>query len=79
MVVSTAGAATVPAPHVTVVDTIGAGDAFSAGFLAWWRRHGLGREDLADLDTAAEAARFACLVASRTVEQAGASAPRIEP
>jgi fructokinase len=76
-VMSTGGTATVPAPRVSVADTIGAGDAFSAGFLAWWRHHGLSREDLADLDTATEAARFACLVAARTVEQPGASPPRM--
>ena len=29
-----------PAPTVEVVDTIGAGDAFGGGFLAWWRRAG---------------------------------------
>jgi hypothetical protein len=53
-------------------------EAFSAGFVAWWRHRGLGREDLADLDMATEAARFSCLVASRTVEQAGAFPPRVE-
>jgi fructokinase len=74
-VVSASGVATVGAPRVTVVDTIGAGDAFSAAFLAWWRHRGLTREDLSDLDASAEAARFACLVASRTVEQPGASPP----
>ena len=34
-------------PAVEVVDTIGAGDAFMGGFLACWRRNGLGREDVA--------------------------------
>ena len=77
-VLSSDGAATVASPRVTVVDTIGAGDAFSAGFLAWWRHRGLGREALSDLDTVAEAARFACLVASRTVEQPGATPPRMQ-
>ncbi len=33
-------------PNVTVVDTIGAGDAFGGGFLAWWTAHGLGQADL---------------------------------
>ena len=32
-------------PAVEVVDTIGAGDAFMGGFLACWRRGGLGRDD----------------------------------
>ncbi len=34
-------------PRVTVVDTIGAGDAFGGGFLAWWTAHGLGPADVA--------------------------------
>jgi len=38
---------TVAVPRVTVVDTIGAGDAFGGGFLAWWTAHGLGKADLA--------------------------------
>jgi fructokinase len=68
----------VPAPEVEVVDTIGAGDAFSGGFLAWWRIHGLGAEDLRSLDQVLEATEFACEVAARTVERAGASPPRLE-
>jgi fructokinase len=66
----------VPPPPAAVVDTIGAGDAFIGGFLAWWHDRGLGREALSDLQTATEATRFACLVAARTVERAGASPPR---
>jgi fructokinase len=65
----------VAAPPAQVVDTIGAGDAFAGGFLAWWRERGLGVEALGDLDTAVEAARFACRVAARTCERAGASPP----
>jgi fructokinase len=62
-------------PPAKVVDTIGAGDAFAGGFLAWWREHGLGPDALADLDTAVEAVHFACRVAARTCERAGASPP----
>ena len=67
----------VPAPVVEVVDTIGAGDAFGGGFLAWWRGKGLGTGDLARADAVWEATRFASLVAARTVERAGASPPRL--
>ena len=45
----------VAAPPVDVVDTIGAGDAFSGGWLAWWAERGLGRDDLGDRDAVAEA------------------------
>src|SRR3954466_4241220 len=45
----------VTAPKVEVADTIGAGDAFAGGFLAWWRERGLGTEALTDLDTVVEA------------------------
>jgi fructokinase len=65
----------VRAPRVTVVDTIGAGDAFAGGFLSWWREHGLGADALGELDTVLEATKFACLVAARTCERAGASPP----
>jgi fructokinase len=67
----------VEAPRIQVVDTIGAGDAFGGGLLAWWRRAGLGRAELRDLDRLVEATRFACLVAARTCERAGASPPRL--
>ncbi|HEX7297967.1 MAG TPA: PfkB family carbohydrate kinase [Solirubrobacteraceae bacterium] len=65
----------VPAPAVDVVDTIGAGDAFGGGFLAWWRSHALGPDDLRRLEVVVEATRFACLVAARTCERPGASPP----
>jgi fructokinase len=62
-------------PPAKVVDTIGAGDAFAGGFLSWWRERGLGAEPLRDLETVVEAAEFACRVAARTCERAGASPP----
>jgi len=60
-----------------VVDTIGAGDAFSGGFLAWWSSHGLGRDDLGSDELLIAAAQFASLVAARTVARAGASPPAL--
>jgi fructokinase len=65
----------VAAPRVEVVDTIGAGDAFSGGWLSWWSERGLGRAELTDPARVTEATRFACLVAARTCERAGASPP----
>jgi fructokinase len=74
-VVTSAGDVPVPAPEVEVVDTIGAGDAFGGGFLAWWRAQGLGREQLDDRSAVVAAATFGALVAARTVARAGASPP----
>ncbi len=71
------GETEVEAPRVEVADTIGAGDAFGGGFLAWWRREGLGAGDLQRTDAVVEATKFACLVAARTCERPGASPPRL--
>lgn len=65
----------VPAPRAKVVDTIGAGDAFGGGFVAWWSERGLGREDLDRIDVVVEATAFACLVAARTCSRPGAEPP----
>jgi fructokinase len=65
----------VPAPAVEVIDTIGAGDAFSGGFLSWWRSHGNGIDALDDPDLVGKATRFAALVAAKTCERPGASPP----
>ena len=78
IVVTAAEAVEVPPVPAAVVSTIGAGDAFGAGFLAWWRRRGLGRNDLGRLDAAVAATGFACLVAARTCERAGAEPPRLD-
>jgi fructokinase len=69
---------TIDVPEVAVVDTIGAGDAFGAAFLAAWWRAGLGRHDLGDLDALTAATRFATVVAARTVARAGAEPPTLE-
>ena len=76
-VLSADGETEVAAPRIEVADTIGAGDAFGGGFLAWWRREGLGAADLERADAVVEATRFACLVAARTCERPGASPPRL--
>jgi fructokinase len=75
LVLSADGERAVAAPPVQVVDTIGAGDAFSGGWLAWWSERGLGRDQLADPDALAGATAFACRVAALTCARAGASPP----
>ena len=75
LVVTPDGDHAVKAPPTDVVDTIGAGDAFGGGFLAWWRSHGLSTAALADAEVVLEATRFASLVASRTCERPGAEPP----
>lgn len=77
LAVTATDVAHVPAPPVEVVDTIGAGDAFSGGFLAAWRRNGLGLDDLGDFAAVTEATRFASAVASLTCARPGASPPRL--
>jgi fructokinase len=76
-IVSAGGDFPVAPVAVEMVDTIGAGDAFGGGFLAWWCSHGLGREELARDGLVVEAARFAAVVAARTVGVAGASPPSL--
>ncbi len=75
LVVTRTAEVAVPAPRAKVVDTIGAGDAFGGGFLAWWSERGLGREDLDRIDVVVEATEFACLVAARTCSKPGAEPP----
>jgi fructokinase len=75
LVITRTAEVAVPAPRAKVVDTIGAGDAFGGGFLSWWSEHGLGPEDLGQIDLVVEATAFACLVAARTCSRPGASPP----
>ncbi|HET8758288.1 MAG TPA: carbohydrate kinase [Solirubrobacteraceae bacterium] len=75
LVVTRTAEVAVPAPRAKVVDTIGAGDAFGGGFLAWWSERGLTRDDLGTIDLAVEATAFACLVAARTCSRPGAEPP----
>jgi fructokinase len=68
----------VPATPARVVDTVGAGDAFNAGLLAWLAEHGRltkGAVRALDAGAVADALRFAGLVAARTCERPGADPP----
>ena len=65
-------------PKVPVSDTVGAGDSFSGGFLAWWLQHGKTRADVRDIDALIAAARFGIAVAGITCQRPGADPPRID-
>ena len=69
-------------PNVTVEDTIGAGDAFGGGFLAWWTAHGLGRADLRRAnkhrgDLVGQALKAAVAAAALTCTRPGAEPPTL--
>jgi fructokinase len=79
--VTAADAVTCPAPEVDVADTVGAGDAFTAGLLAALLDAGLlgveAREVVAELAgrPLTEVVEFACAVAAITSSRAGADPP----
>ena len=77
--VGRSGELRVAAPAIQVADTIGAGDAFTGAFLAWWRSRGLDRDGLADDDLVGRATEFAVLVSALTCERPGASPPTLNP
>lgn len=74
-----AGPVEVTAPTIEVVDTVGAGDAFTAGLLTALHERGVqSRADLAGLGREAlhEALEFAAAVAAAACTRAGADLPR---
>ena len=68
---------TVEVPTVSVVDTIGAGDAFGGGFLAWWSSNGLTRADLRRPPLVRAAVEVAAAVAAATCGRPGADPPTL--
>jgi len=68
---------TVEVPAVDVVDTIGAGDAFGGGFLAWWSANGLTRSDLKRPPLVRTAVQAAAAVSAATCGRPGADPPTL--
>jgi fructokinase len=62
-------------PEFNVVDTVGAGDSFSGGFLSFWDKHNLNRDELANTESVRAAVEFGITVAGLTCQRAGAMPP----
>jgi fructokinase len=62
-------------PAASVVDTVGAGDAFGGAFLTWWIGNGLGRDDLRDTDAVRSGAQAATYASVVTCTRRGAEPP----
>lgn len=74
-VITTKARTELPVPKVPVIDTVGAGDSFSGGFLAYLAKHGLNRSALEDAGVLVAAAQFGIRVAGITCQRAGAEPP----
>ncbi len=66
-----------PAPPVTVVDTVGAGDTFGGAFLACLVHEGIGPGGLGDPGAILRAARFAVRASAFVCGRAGADPPTL--
>jgi fructokinase len=64
-----------PVPRVDVVDTVGAGDSFGGGFLAWWYAQGLGRPELTSRALVERAVHVGLSVAAVNCSRPGANPP----
>lgn len=74
-IVTPDGSRAVAVIDAPVVDTIGAGDSFTAAFLAWWMACGRAVEGLADVGAVARAVDAAHRAAAVTVGRSGADPP----
>jgi fructokinase len=74
-VLTRAGDRIVPVHDAPVVDSIGAGDTFTAGFIVWWMTTGRGVDDLDAVDTVAAAVEAAHQAAAVVVRRTGADPP----
>jgi fructokinase len=77
-VLTSEGERVVPVEEGPVVDTIGAGDTFTAGFLVWWTLTGRGVHDLGDVDAIEAAVRAAHQAAALVVRRSGADPPHLD-
>ncbi len=76
-VMTAAGSERVPAPPVSVVDTVGAGDTFGGAFLACLVHQSVAPGDLGDAATILRAARFAVRASAAVCGRAGADPPTL--
>ena len=77
LVATASGRAQVEVPAVEVVDTIGAGDAFDAGLIAYWIRAGADREALGNLELLTSAVGAGVAVSAMVCGRRGADPPRL--
>ena len=75
VVITAEGERQVDVAPVEVVDTIGAGDAFSGGFMSSWTGAGLGTAELGSLEHLTVAVEAACTVAGMVCSRRGADPP----
>ena len=74
-VLTAAAERVLPVGDNPVVDTIGAGDGFTAGFLTWWTTSGRAVDDLGDLESIVPAVAAAHQVAAAVLGRRGADPP----